>query len=225
MKTPGTGDLEVFGAARHTIPILPRDTPRRQSGMRTPGTGDLEVFWAARHTIPILPRDTPRRQSGMRLRVPVILKCLGGQTHNPNIAEGHPRRQSGMRLRVPVILKCFAGAINRLTGTWETSAPFLPVTQWIGASKWVPVCSPVEMLFQYHAGPASLYRLISVSANGLRKIRCLLGVSVCLDVWVRQVAAKKKPRRFWAYEALFRRVEGSRCATLPPPKVPFSAGE
>ena len=29
----------------------------------------------------------------------------------------------------------------------------LPETQWIGASKWVPVCSPHEKLFQYHAGP------------------------------------------------------------------------
>ena len=28
-----------------------------------------------------------------------------------------------------------------------------PDTQWIGASKWVPVCSPMEMLFQYQAGP------------------------------------------------------------------------
>ena len=41
-----------------------------------------------------------------------------------------------------------------------------PVTQWIGASKWVPVCSPVVMLFQYQAGPRSSYRLISCSANG-----------------------------------------------------------
>ena len=40
------------------------------------------------------------------------------------------------------------------------------MTQWIGASKWVPVCSPVEMLFQYQAGPRSSYRLISSSANG-----------------------------------------------------------
>jgi hypothetical protein len=48
-----------------------------------------------------------------------------------------------------------AGAIRRRAGTWETSAPSLPVTQWIGASKWVPVCSPVEMLFQYQAGPAA----------------------------------------------------------------------
>ena len=29
----------------------------------------------------------------------------------------------------------------------------LPDTQWIGASKWVPVCSPQEKLFQYQAGP------------------------------------------------------------------------
>ena len=30
-----------------------------------------------------------------------------------------------------------------------------PDTQWIGASKWVPVCSPHEKLFQYQAGPRS----------------------------------------------------------------------
>ena len=30
-----------------------------------------------------------------------------------------------------------------------------PDTQWIGASKCVPVCSPQEKLFQYHAGPRS----------------------------------------------------------------------
>ena len=34
-----------------------------------------------------------------------------------------------------------------------------------GASKWVPVCSPVRKLFQYHAGPRSSYLLISSSSN------------------------------------------------------------
>jgi hypothetical protein len=29
----------------------------------------------------------------------------------------------------------------------------LPVNQWIGASKCVPVCSPKVRLFQYQAGP------------------------------------------------------------------------
>ena len=28
-----------------------------------------------------------------------------------------------------------------------------PVTQWIGASKWVPVCSLQLKLFQYHSPP------------------------------------------------------------------------
>ena len=31
----------------------------------------------------------------------------------------------------------------------------LPVIQCIGASKCVPVCSPIRMAFQYHAGPLS----------------------------------------------------------------------
>jgi hypothetical protein len=55
-----------------------------------------------------------------------------------------------------------AAATSRRAGTCDTSSPSRPVTQWIGASKWVPVCSPVVKLFQYQAGPRSSYRLISV---------------------------------------------------------------
>jgi hypothetical protein len=35
----------------------------------------------------------------------------------------------------------------------------------LGASKCVPVCSPVRKLFQYHAGPRSSYRLSSSSSK------------------------------------------------------------
>ena len=35
------------------------------------------------------------------------------------------------------------------------SGSSLPVTQWTGASKCVPVCSPSVIVFQYQAGPAS----------------------------------------------------------------------
>jgi hypothetical protein len=49
-----------------------------------------------------------------------------------------------------------AGAISRRAGSCAYVAPSLPVIQWIGASRCVPVCSPVVMLFQYQAGPASL---------------------------------------------------------------------
>ena len=59
-----------------------------------------------------------------------------------------------------------AGATSRAGGTWDTSSLSWPVTQWTGASRWVPVCSPVRMLFQYHAGPRASYRLISTSSNG-----------------------------------------------------------
>ena len=58
-----------------------------------------------------------------------------------------------------------AGAMSRWAGTEATSSFPWPVTQWLGASKWVPVCSPVRKLFQYHAGPRSSYRLISSSSN------------------------------------------------------------
>lgn len=39
------------------------------------------------------------------------------------------------------------------------------MTQWFGASKWVPVCSPLRKLFQYQAGPRLSYLLISSSSN------------------------------------------------------------
>src|SRR5215831_14733043 len=37
----------------------------------------------------------------------------------------------------------------------------------MGASKWVPVCSPVVKLFQYQAGPRSSYLLISCRVSGI----------------------------------------------------------
>ena len=48
-----------------------------------------------------------------------------------------------------------AGATSLAAGTWATSSPSRPVIQCTGASKWVPVCSLVEMSFQYQAGPRS----------------------------------------------------------------------
>jgi len=48
-----------------------------------------------------------------------------------------------------------AGATSVERGAWETSSPSRPVTQCTGASRWVPVCSPVWMSFQYQAGPFS----------------------------------------------------------------------
>jgi len=74
-----------------------------------------------------------------------------------------------------------AGAIIWRSGNCETSAASLPVIQWIGASRCVPVCSPVVMLFQYQAGPRSSYRLISLRPN--RQVwpncggNCKIGVS------------------------------------------------
>ena len=52
-----------------------------------------------------------------------------------------------------------AGAMKSLAGI-ESTALFgrsLPETQWMGASKWVPVCSLSDMLCQNHMGPSSLY--------------------------------------------------------------------
>src|SRR3954452_1630414 len=64
------------------------------------------------------------------------------------------------------------GATSLDTGADATSSPSRPVIQWIGASKWVPTCSPTVNVDQAHAGPASSYSLIfsrdrpGVFANG-----------------------------------------------------------
>src|SRR6202007_2559838 len=53
-----------------------------------------------------------------------------------------------------------AGPTNFLGGMRSTvlSGRSFPETQWTGASKCVPVCSPVSKAFQYQAGPRSSYR-------------------------------------------------------------------
>jgi hypothetical protein len=50
-----------------------------------------------------------------------------------------------------------AGAMKFAAGIVSTEllARSLPEIQWTGASKCVPVCSPIEMLFQYQADPRS----------------------------------------------------------------------
>src|SRR3954466_13622160 len=65
-----------------------------------------------------------------------------------------------------------AGPTRRSGATLATSSPSRPVIQWIGASKWVPTCSPTVSSDHAHAGPASSYSLIvsrlrpGVLANG-----------------------------------------------------------
>ena len=48
-----------------------------------------------------------------------------------------------------------AGPTSRLGATEATSLPSLPLIQWIGASKCVPVCSPISSTSHAQAGPAS----------------------------------------------------------------------
>src|SRR3954452_8354052 len=75
------------------------------------------------------------------------------------------RRKSGSFATRSETSMTAVGATNRAAGTEATSRPPRPLTQWFGASKWVPVCSPLRKLFQYHAGPRSSYALISSSSN------------------------------------------------------------
>src|SRR5215472_13514554 len=71
---------------------------------------------------------------------------------------------------------CFTSAVTSIMHAgpmnlrgWMVSVALLgrslPVTQWIGASKCVPVCSPILIMFQYQAGPLLSYREISVSVT------------------------------------------------------------
>src|SRR5699024_11011626 len=57
--------------------------------------------------------------------------------------------------------KTTAGPTRRAGSISDTSLPSLPEIQWIGASMWVPTCSPWEKLLWRHIGPASLKRATS----------------------------------------------------------------
>src|ERR1700756_4457359 len=46
-----------------------------------------------------------------------------------------------------------AGPTSVLGSMEPMSLPSLPVTQWIGASTWVPTCSPIVSVYHAHAGP------------------------------------------------------------------------
>ena len=61
----------------------------------------------------------------------------------------------------------FDAPVHWVTGTCAMSSPAAPVAQCTGASKWVPVCSPVLMSFQYQPGPRSSYLLISCRVKDL----------------------------------------------------------
>src|SRR5215469_8356071 len=74
-------------------------------------------------------------------------------------------RKSGSAAAWALKSSTTAGAISLPGATWDTSSPSRPVTQWHGASKCVPVCSPVVMSFQYQAGPRSSKRLTSCRLN------------------------------------------------------------
>ena len=62
-----------------------------------------------------------------------------------------------------------AGPMNRRGSivSHELFGRSFPVIQWTGASKWVPVCSPIVIVFQYQAGPLSSYfEMTSIDTPG-----------------------------------------------------------
>src|ERR1700722_4384457 len=64
-------------------------------------------------------------------------------------------RKSGSAAACALKSRTTAGAMRLVAGTAEMSSPSRPLIQCTGASKCVPVCSPVLMSFQYQAGPRS----------------------------------------------------------------------
>src|SRR5579872_1867847 len=77
-------------------------------------------------------------------------------------------RKSGFSAALRETSTTHAGAKNLCAGIESVAfcGKSLPVTQWMGASKCVPVCSPQEKLFQYQAGPRLSYFEISSISNG-----------------------------------------------------------
>jgi len=73
----------------------------------------------------------------------------------PGLQVGDVEEVVGVLARLRRLVDDGGGTDEVFRVDWETSSLSLPVTQWFGASRWVPVCSPVRMLFQYQAGPRS----------------------------------------------------------------------
>ena len=97
-----------------------------------------------------------------------------------------------------LMLITHAGPTNLFGGMRSTvlSGRSFPDTQWTGASKCVPVCSPVSKAFQYQAGPRSSYRDNSQILNAGVLFHCVgrgskgvCGVSGCVRSTTRSLPA------------------------------------
>src|SRR5579863_7736687 len=93
----------------------------------------------------------------------------------------------------------FAGGMR----STELSGRSFPEIQWTGASKWVPVCSPVSNPFQYQAGPRSSYRDSSQILNAGVLFHCdgsgskgVCGVNGCVRSTTRSRPAISSSSRF-----------------------------
>ena len=108
-------------------------------------------------------------------------------------------RKSGSSSASAVKSSTAAGPTSRAGGMWSTLSAVLPETQCVGASRWVPVCSPVCRLFQRHIGPASSKSLTfsrvaaMVFANGGGS--CRIGVSAQRRREVNDLDAAGRDRR------------------------------
>ncbi|MNF04782.1 hypothetical protein D3C80_2043720 [compost metagenome] len=67
-----------------------------------------------------------------------------------NRKSGLSRASAEQSMTQALAMKASIGMVSTVLSGWS-----LPDTQCAGASKWVPVCSEHEKLFQYQAGPRS----------------------------------------------------------------------
>lgn len=91
-------------------------------------------------------RNTTQAPAGMR-------PCFASQASR----NGTSSSQSALAATSTLAFTTQAGPTKTLGSMVSTVllAWSLPVIQCAGASKWVPVCSPQEKLFQYQPGPRS----------------------------------------------------------------------
>ena len=78
----------------------------------------------------------------------IIMKMLGIGNEDEVITASNSWISSSESITQAGATKLFTGIVSV-----ELSGRCRPEIQWIGASKWVPVCSLQEKLFQYQPGP------------------------------------------------------------------------
>ena len=174
-------EIEVGQALQAVAAFAVHIEMRRETAARNAAPGRRRCRWSrcrsrARRAPPPaisplrgrVPAYARRRLSNWRKRAPYA--STSPSATRPNGPPGcgrarlpRPRRKESVSTKSASAADSFEQSITQAGAMkwrgWMVSTALsgrsLPDTQWIGASKCVPVCSPVEKLFQYQAGPRS----------------------------------------------------------------------